>query len=211
MSQEEYWDKVAGKKEFTVKFKPELFAQYVGTSGRVLDFGCGYGRTLRELHDRGFKKLYGIDLSAKMLELTAGQIPEVELAHSTDLTIPFDNDFFDAVILLAVLTSIRSDVDQQKLIGEIYRCLKPGGILYAGDFLLNEDTRNIERYKTFEPKYSTYGVFELDEGAVLRHHSEEYIKRLLSCFEDIHFQKVVHYTMNGHTSNGFVCLARKAE
>jgi 2-polyprenyl-3-methyl-5-hydroxy-6-metoxy-1,4-benzoquinol methylase len=62
MSQEKYWDKVAGKKEFTVKFKPELFAQYVGTSGRVLDFGCGYGRTLRELHDRGFKKLYGIDL-----------------------------------------------------------------------------------------------------------------------------------------------------
>ncbi|MDP7980208.1 hypothetical protein [Bacillus multifaciens] len=35
------------------------------------------------------------------------------------------------------------------------------------------DERHIERYTKYHEKYHTYGVFELADGAVLRHHHED--------------------------------------
>jgi hypothetical protein len=86
--------------------------------------------------------------------------------------------------------------------------LKPGGIVYIGDFLLNSDERNLERYKEFSERFG-YGVFVLEDGGILRHHSEEWIKELTSGFEMLEFLKTTHTTMNGHISNGFYLVARK--
>ncbi len=54
--------------------------------------------------------------------------------------------------------------------------LKPNGILYVNDFLLNTDGRNIAWHEKCKEAYGNYGVFALLEGAVCRHHSEEWIK-----------------------------------
>ena len=113
------------------------------------------------------------------------------------------------MILFAVLTCIAGDEEQKRLIAEIRRILRPGGILYVNDFLLNDDERNLLRYGKYAEKYGIYGVFELPEGAVLRHHSEEYIKLLLSDFADLRFEHLTFTTMNGNRSNGFYYIGRK--
>jgi len=209
LNQEAYWDRVAGKKAFTIKFYPELLAGFLKPDSAILDVGCGYGRTLLELAANGYTSLYGTDISANMLELARQALPSAVFVRSCDLTIPFPDNHFDAVLLIAVLTSIIADADQAKLLAEIFRVLKPGGVIYAGDFLLNTDDRNLERYRLFENKYHCYGVFELDEGAVLRHHDETYIRRLFSPFDTLAFKPVIHHTMNNHQSNGFIFTGQK--
>ena len=125
--------------------------------------------------------------------------------------IDFPDASLDAVLLCAVLTCIVADRDQEALIAEIRRVLKPGGLLYVNDFLLNTDLRNRKRYAAWEQVYGTYGIFELPEGAVLRHHDRGHIRKLLSAFRELESEEVVYQTMNGHTSNGFYFAGRKEE
>ena len=209
MEQKNYWDQVSGSKEFTTPFQAAEFERYVGKDGAVLDVGCGYGRTLEELYRLGYRRLTGIDFSAGMIERGRKQFPWLDLRVKEGEGIDLPDESVDAVILFAVLTCIAGNREQEALIEEIRRVLKPGGILYVNDFLLNDDDRNIERYTAFVSKYGTYGVFELPEGAVCRHHEETWIHALLSGFQSLQYERPTFTTMNGHRSNGFYCIVRR--
>lgn len=209
MEQKEYWNKVADKKEFTTPFHFEAFEKVTGKDALILDVGCGYGRILEQLHQHGYRNLAGIDFSENMIERGRKEYPYLDLRVKHKETIEFEDNSCDAVILFAVLTCIIDDDSQTELIKEIERVLKPDGIIYINDFLLNSDERNLKRYESFKDKYNKYGVFELPEGAIVRHHDTEWIKQLTAPFEKIKFEKVVFTTMNGNKSNGFYFLGRK--
>jgi len=203
MDQKTYWDSVSEKKDFTTPFQEDVFSQYVRKDALIADIGCGYGRTLHELSLKGYSRLIGFDFSPEMIRRGRRQFPELDLRVKEDETIPLPDKSTDAVILFAVLTCIVKDEEQAELVSEIRRILKPGGILYVNDFLLNRDERNLARYAKFEEKLGVYGAFELPEGAVVRHHSEEWIKTLLSPFRQKEYQPLTFTTMNGNRSNGF--------
>ncbi|MDI6724696.1 MAG: methyltransferase domain-containing protein [Methanobacterium sp.] len=207
--QKEYWNKVAEEKEFPTPFQMEEFKKYVSKEMKILDVGCGYGRTLNELYNQGFKNLTGIDYSQGMINRGLRLHPHLNLIKNDGNTIPFPDNEFDAVILLAVLTSSYKDKEQKNLISEISRVLKEDGILYVNDYLLNQDERNLKRYKKYENKYGAYGIFELPEGAVFRHHTKEHILKLTKDFNELIFENTVYDTMNGHKSNGFYYVGRK--
>lgn len=95
--------------------------------------------------------------------------------------------------------------------GMIERVLKPGGILYVNDFLLNTNERNLSRHRKFQETFGVYGVFELPEGAVCRHHDERRIKQLLKDFTEQKYGHLTFTTMNGHTSNGFYFIGTRNE
>ncbi len=207
MNQEKYWDKAASKKEFTTPFAMEVFNRHVLKTDRILDVGCGYGRVLDELWQEGFDQSCGVDYSPKMIERGKKLFPYLELSEAA-IPFGFESNVFDVVILVAVLTCIVEDEVQELMMQEICRVLKPGGVLYINDFLINTDDRNIRRYKAFEKKYNIYGIFELDEGAVLRHHTKDYLAHLTLPFEKLEFEQLVYTTMNKHRSNGFYYLGR---
>lgn len=209
MQQKEYWNKVSDSKNFTTPFQTQIFADLVPKESTILDVGCGYGRTLDELYRQGYSHLTGIDFSQGMIQRGAALFPYLDLRLKTSSSIDFPDSSFDAVILFAVLTCIVRDEEQTSLIREISRVLKPKGILYVNDFLLNQDERNLNRYQAFQNKYGTYGVFELPEGAILRHHSREWIQKLLSGFKTEAYSDLTFTTMNGHKSNGFYYFGRK--
>ncbi len=131
-----------------------------------------------------------------------------------EFTTPFQAGEFskyvnrDAVILFAVLTCIRTNEEQKELLAEIKRILKPQGILYVNDFLLNTDERNLLRYEKYKEAYGVYGVFELPDGAVCRHHEEAWIKQLLEDFLELEFSRMTFTTMNGNQSKGFYFIGR---
>lgn len=208
-NQSQYWDNVSTDKEFTTPMQIELFSAYVDKDARVLDHGCGYGRILHELQQAGYTRLYGTDSSPKMIERASKEYANISFAVSDGEHIPFESDSFDAVLLVAVMTSVIANEAQEKMIAELKRVLKPGGFIYINDFLLNQDERNITRYKKFEDRYGEYGVFELPEGAVCRHHSRSWIDHLLKDFQQISYEETVYKTMNGHHSNGFYYLGKK--
>ena len=75
--------------------------------------------------------------------------------------------------------------------------------------MINNDERNIRRYKEYESKYNNYGVFELPEGAIVRHHNKIWVKESLKIFTEIEFKEIEYTTMNGNKSNGYYYLGKK--
>jgi SAM-dependent methyltransferase len=204
-----YWDSVSEEKTFTLPLQRHLFERHVPQNSRILDIGCGYGRTLAELHGAGYRNLVGVDYAPGMLDRGRALHPHLDLRKSQGDALPFDSGAIDVVILIAVLTCIAPTKGQHRLLAEIHRVLGPQGLLYANDYLLNTDERNLERYERWEAEHGTYGIFELPEGAVVRHHTEEHVQDLFRDFDTLAFERVTYTTMNGNASNGFYYLGKK--
>lgn len=208
-SQTAYWDAAATTKRFTHPLHTP-WLDNVERSAAILDYGCGYGRTLDALEQQGFDNLSGFDTSPGMIARARSLYPSMRFAVlDTPPTIARPEASIDVILLFAVLTCIPSDDAQRLLIGELHRVLKPGALLYLSDLLLQDDQRNRDRYARFAEPYGTYGVFETGDGAVCRHHPSGWFSSLLTGFETIATRRTTVTTMNGNTSAGLQILARK--
>jgi SAM-dependent methyltransferase len=123
--------------------------------------------------------------------------------------LPFAEESMDGVLLFAVLTCVPSDEGQRRIIREAHRVLRRGGLLYISDLWLQSDERNIERYRRFHATYGVYGIFELPEGVVLRHHERRWINQLTADFTVITVDDFRVETMNGHGAEAFQWFGRK--
>jgi len=206
--QKAYWDKVATEKDFTLRPDFHLLETCIDKDAFIVDYGCGYGRTVEEFYQAGYRNMLGLDFSGEMIARGQKSFPCLNLQIVENVHTNLPDNSVDMVLLFALLTCIRENEEQQKLVKEIRRILKPNGWVYVIDFLLNDDERNKNRYAAFAEKYGVYGVFDLPEGAILRHHEESYVKCLVRDFKTTHFAKTQFKTMNGHISNGFELLAR---
>ncbi len=209
MNSLDYWNNHAVNKTFTTTFAIERFRALVPVNARVLDVGCGYGRVLAELWSAGYRNLLGLDPAEALIRRGRGLFPHLPLTvQGNPPALDVADRSVDAALLCAVLTCVVDDAGQQRLLDEIRRVLRPGGVVYCSDFLLNDDERNRERYRRFADKYPAYGVFELPEGAILRHHTEDHVRRLFTAFQLDCFEMTTFPTMNGHASRGFWLTAR---
>jgi len=209
VSQVSYWDRVAHEKRFSHPLRLDWLGRYSNQQARILDYGCGYGRTLAELSQAGFQNLGGVDFSAAMLARARVAVPRSALIRNDGQSLPFKDDCFDAVLLFAVLTCMPDNYDQRQLLAEVKRVLRPGGLLYVSDLLVNNDPRNRERYERDAEKYGCYGVFELPEGVVVRHHEREWVAEITGSFQQLEYEQLTVTTMNGNASAAFQYLGRK--
>ena len=109
---------------------------HVEDASEVLDAGCGIGVGPAYRASKFKCRVVGIDISEKMIEwsrqraLEEGVEDKVELRVADVLSLPFEDNRFDAVICESVLAFVE---DKQQAIQEFVRVTKPGG--YVG---LNE-------------------------------------------------------------------------
>ncbi|MEK6280543.1 MAG: class I SAM-dependent methyltransferase [Acidobacteriota bacterium] len=208
-SQMRYWNRVASEKSFSHPLRLDWLRRYLNSAARILDCGCGYGRTLGDLSRLGHRNLVGLDFSEAMLRRCRSEIPNVQVVRNDGHTLPLQAGSFDAVILFAVLTCIPGDDEQRALVAEVERVLHSGGLLYISDLLVNDDLRNRERYARYA-SHGAYGVFELPEGVVVRHHTVDWIKEITGAFEPLEYEPFTVTTMNGNASAAFQYLGRKS-
>ena len=208
-NQFEYWDSVSSYKVFTHPIDIERFLSVVPPKANILDFGCGYGRICGELYRLGFQNIVGVDSSQMMIKRGHKEYPHLNLQTLTNNSIPYDQEIFDVIILFAVLTCVPTNEGQQVLISEINRVFRPGGIVYISDYWLQNNDRNLNRYDEYKDKYGIYGVFELPEGVIVRHHDKDWILSLLRDFKTVDMFDIHVKTMNGNTSHGFQYFGRK--
>lgn len=208
-NQNEYWDSVAWEKTFTHPLNLDVFIDQAPADSRILDYGCGYGRTVNDLLSEGYTNVVGIDSSPRMIERGRQMYPHLDLQVLPASGLPYADGSFDVVLLFAVLTCIPTDAGQEKLLKNLTRLLRPGGLLYISDYYLQEDERNRQRYARSASEFDVYGAFRLPEGAILRHHSVEWIQALTSEFSAIHQSEFTVRTMNESLAKGFQYLGRK--
>ncbi len=204
--QKHYWDKKATGTTFSTPLDIDLFKAHVSQQATLLDIGCGYGRIMDQLFRQGYSDITGVDFSWQMVKQGKSSLPGLDFAQASP-ALPFRSNSFDAVVLMAVLTCIPDNSHQELIMGEINRVLKENGIVYITDFMINTDPRNQERYNRCNR--GSYGVFELDDGAVLRHHSRNHMVQLTNAFEELIFKETVFATMHQHRSNGFYYIGKK--
>jgi len=205
-----YWNRVAREKWFSHPLRLDWLVKHSNEQARILDYGCGYGRTLADLSEAGYANLAGVDFSAAMLARAQAELPgHPSLVRNDGHSLPFKNQCFDVVLLFAVLTCIPDGKKQQSLVAEAERVLRAGGLLYISDVLINNDERNRERYEKYSEAYGCYGVFELPEGVVVRHHEREWIEEITSSFRQLEYEPFTVTTMNGNQSAAFQYLGRK--
>lgn len=110
----------------------QLEAHFPQPKHSLLDVGCSVGLQLRWAYERGFGRLYGIDIDPKVVEMAKKQLGDlhdkVTLFHGCADYLPLDNDSVDTVIFFEVLEHIPEDL-RPTVIGEIHRVLRPGGRL----------------------------------------------------------------------------------
>ena len=209
-NQTSYWNSVAHIKHFTHPLNETLVNKYFDETSCILDYGCGYGRITASLQNSGFKRIIGVDTSSELIERGKHLYPGLELmAIENPLSMPFDDDCFDVVILFAVLTCIPWNEGQRELISVLQAKLRSGGVLYISDYYLQDETSEVSRYEYLNGDPLNYGVFTLPEGATFRHHTKEWIKELLQDIDILEEVPTEVKTMNGHKAMAFQIIAAK--
>jgi len=109
---------------------------------RVLDVGASTGAIDYFLADH-FDEVYGIDIDKPAIDVASKEYCKRNLVFSVGdaMKLDFDNETFDVVVCSHVYEHVPDDV---RLMKEMYRVLKAGGIVYfsAGN-----------RYAVMEPHY----------------------------------------------------------
>jgi SAM-dependent methyltransferase len=100
--------------------------------GRLLDLGCGTGRLLLALGQRGWWTL-GVDLSPEMLRtaydkaMSAGVAVNLLRANITELDALADDSFDGAACLFSTLGMVMGADQRRRVIAHSFRVLRPGG------------------------------------------------------------------------------------
>ncbi|MEU4297454.1 class I SAM-dependent methyltransferase [Kitasatospora aureofaciens] len=126
--------------------------ELAGTSGTVLDIGCGNGKFVSRLHkDRPDLQVVGMDISAGIL---ADVEKPVLVADAQAL--PFADNSADAVLAMHMLYHVG---DIEATIKELARVLRPGGVVIAST---NSDTDKQELDQLWAK--AAGDVLEIPEG-----------------------------------------------
>lgn len=98
---------------------------------RVLDWGCGPGRTIRHLGKflPGVPELHGTDYNARSINWCQEALPQIAFNHnSLAAELPYADDSFDAIYGISIFTHLSAPMHQAWL-QELHRVLKTGGVL----------------------------------------------------------------------------------
>ncbi len=119
-----------------------VVAKYGITTGRCLDAGSGPGAMAIALAEITELKIVSLDSEYKMSVLARKNFEKAKLSHRIETvtsdvcSIPFDDNYFDLIISRG---SIFFWNDQPSALRDLYRVLKPGGVLFCGGGMGSDD------------------------------------------------------------------------
>lgn len=143
---ERFWDKMAKHQDKDInRFKQahiktlESTKKFLNADAIVLDFGCGTGIKTLEIA-RHVKKIYGIDISAKVIEIAKEKaarykIMNVDFAQATLHDERYKKESFDIILAFNMLHLFK---DNRPIMQRIAEILKPGGLFISISSCLGE-------------------------------------------------------------------------
>lgn len=156
----------------------DFISKFIAKGSKILDLCCGPGRYSVALSKRDFN-VTGLDINEYFLDiaktLSQKENATVEFIKGDMREIPYEKEF-NAVICVFTIFGFFDDEDNQKVMNEVAKSLKPDGLFFLE--LGNRDW--IIRH--FEPKSFT----KLDEKIVRTDYREfDFISGRLNCTQEI--------------------------
>ncbi len=126
-------------------------------SKSILDFGCGAGSDLAFIGQMAQpKEALGIDLSPKMVEAANQLFQEKGLSDFRARSISLEDVATESMDLILSNAVIHLNEDKAPIFRELFRILKPGGVLLFADFMVSGELPPVLREE-----------FNASEGAFL--------------------------------------------
>jgi ubiquinone/menaquinone biosynthesis C-methylase UbiE len=147
----------AGMLPYVIACGQRLLAS-VGSSGTILDLGCGAGRDMAWFEAQG-AAITGADLSFGML-VEARRLAQGPLLQADMRFLPFAAGCFSAVWCQAALLHLPKDQTPSALV-EIRRILIPGGMLHVAVQKGSTEGFETRPYEPVERYYAHYQPEEL--------------------------------------------------
>lgn len=179
------WNQILRRREYSPENQDEIvvnFASFVkgGKAKRILDLGCGAGRHVIYLAERGFEA-FGADVSETGPKLTKKRLRsrklEAEIIKCDMKSIPFIDSCFEAVICVRAIYH-QKQKQIQETISEIQRVLKKKGLL-----LVNFLSKRSHKYgRGIKVEENTFMQESGPEKGVLHHFVDE--NELRECLKD---------------------------
>ena len=93
-------------------------------TAKILDFGCGAGRTIRSFRALGYANSYGYDVGDGR-NLLGVDRDHISVGSLLNLKLPYEDNTFDLVTSDQVFEHVQ---DQVRVFQELWRITKPGGL-----------------------------------------------------------------------------------
>lgn len=172
---EEYW-----KRHINDELEDDLwindYKTYLSNKGLCLDLGCGIGQFSKLFMDYGYDVISS-DISNIALEKVKEFNPNIVNADMRE-PLPFKDNMFD-IVFAALSIQFFSDDDTKKLMNEIKRILKNGG-LFIGSV---NGMQGLEKIKDTAEEIDYH--YYLNKGRYVRLFDVEDVKKYLSVFNII--------------------------
>ncbi|WP_414573600.1 class I SAM-dependent methyltransferase [Nostoc sp. CCY 9925] len=104
----------------------------IDSDTQVLDLCCGSGQTTQLLVKLS-QNVTGLDASPKSLQRARQNVPSASYVQAFAESMPFADNLFDVVHTSVALHEMQPQ-QLRKIINEVYRVLKPGGVFTLVDF-----------------------------------------------------------------------------
>jgi iron complex transport system ATP-binding protein len=145
-----YMAKSGGHSYIAPLLAKQVLTDYKISQGRCLDVGTGSGLLSIELAKISDLDITALDISPLMVKIANEEVSSnklekrIRVIEADAQKIPFDRNYFDLIVSKGTLWFFKDKVQAFK---EMYRVLKPGGVIYIGCGDARRVPRNLSGFK----------------------------------------------------------------
>lgn len=218
---QQFWDKVFINSDKKVNpsipidnTKLEKSIEWISQgSKKLLDFGCGSGRTLLRSLFYGVEQVYGIDISKEAINRANENVKEHGLKEeatfnvgSMELLKAIEDNSYDGIVLYNIIDNIYPK-DALLVLEEVHRIVKSKGkVLIKFNPYIEEELIKEYKFKEVENEF-----YEETTGLYLWNLTDERIKEILQQYFDIEEEITVEFPEHNQINRMYYLRNKKVQ